>query len=168
MKDTTKFPITRKYTLEDWRTEEIAVFDIPDAVFETTFEDLLQICFGELVALDLNPVELMFSCIFLHKDWRILRTPLSQEHPVWESTAHGIRQHLGIYDALFGPGVPDFFIWNSEGRHRFVEVKATEDQLTSYQREWAETYDHNFVIAQLAPTSAELTEEEIREENRIS
>ena len=145
--------ITTKYTLEDWRTQKMEVHDIPDEVLSLSLEDILKKSFLDIRSLDLNPIELVFSCIFLYNDWRVVRMPMSRNGSVSQYVAVAIEEMTGVRDALYGPGVPDFFLWNSAGQHRFVEIKASEDSLNDNQQEWAETYDWNFVIAQLAHIS---------------
>ena len=124
--------------------------------------------FGEIGSLDLNPVELAFSCIFLERGWRVVRTPLSQNNPPQKHIAVAIEQATGVSDGLFGLGVPDLFLWKPDGKHRFVEIKASEASLNENQREWAETYDWEFYIAQLAHVSEDLSDEEVIERNRIA
>lgn len=160
--------LTNRYTLENWRTQEIEIQSIPDSVLTLEFEEILKMAFGEIRSIDLNPIELVFSCIFLHNGWRVVRMPTSQESPVQQHTAVAIEQMTGVSDGLYGPGVPDLFLWNSDGQHRFVEIKASEDLLNENQREWAETYDWNFFIAQLAHMSEDLSDEEMIERNRIA
>lgn len=160
--------LTGRYTLENWRTQEIEIHDIPEPVLSLQFNEVLKKAFDDIGSLDLNPVELIFSCTFLHNGWRVVRTPMSQNNPVQRHTAVAIEQMTGVSDGLHGSGVPDLFLWNSDGRHRFVEVKASEDSLNENQREWAETYDWNFFIAQLAHTSEDLSDEEVIERNRIA
>lgn len=160
--------ITNRYTLENWRTRDIELHDIPDDVMTLPFEEVLLKAFGEIASLDLNPVELLFYCIFTQDDWRVVRTPLSRSRPVPRYQAAGIQQVTGIRDALHGSGVPDFFLWTAEGDHRFVEVKASEDGLNPNQRAWAEEHDCTFFIAQLAHVSSELSDEEIMGRNRIT
>ena len=160
--------LTTRYTLENWRTEDVEIHDIPESVLRLPFEDVLKIAFGRISSIELNPIELVFSCIFLHDDWRVIRTPMRRDSPAQQHMAVAIEQATGVKNALYGPGVPDFFLWNSTGQHRFVEVKASEDSLNANQREWADTYDRNFFVAQLAHMSDDLSDEEIIERNRLN
>lgn len=160
--------VTTRYTLEDWETDEMRIHRIPDSVLSLSFEDVLTKCFANVRNLELNPIELLFLCIFLEDDWRVIRPPMSRDSPIQQHSAVAIERATGVQEALYGPGVPDFFLWKSAGKHRFVEVKASENSLNKNQREWADTYDRNFVIAQLAPASEDLPDEEIIEENRIT
>lgn len=93
---------------------------------------------------------------------------MNRNHPIAESNAVAIERATGVEDALFGSGVPDLFLWDTDGRHRFVEVKASEDSLNENQREWAETYDWELNIAQLAHADESLSDEEIMERNRLT
>lgn len=165
--DPPKAEITKRYTLEGWRTQEVEIHDIPEAVFSTTLEDILRRVFSDIASMDQNPIELLFYCTFDHEGWRVVRTPLSRNRTVTEYFAAGIEMSTGISDELYGSGVPDFFLWDAEGQHRFVEVKASEDSLNTNQLEWAGEYDCDFYIAQLASVDPELTDEEIIEMNRI-
>src|SRR6056297_1941898 len=107
--------ITRRYTLENWRTQEIEIRDIPEPVLDLQFEEVLAQVFGEIGSLDLNPVELTFSCIFLECGWRVVRTPLSENNPAQKHIAVAIEQASGVSDGLFGLGVPDLFLWQPDG-----------------------------------------------------
>lgn len=159
--------ITSKYTVEDWETHEIEIRTIPDAVYSQSFEEVLIKCFAEIGSTDLNPIELIFANIFLHEGWNVVRTPMSNSKIAPRYIAAAIEDRTGVSNALYGPGVPDFFLWTSDGQHRFIEIKASEDSLNNNQREWAETYDWNFSICQLAYLSEELSDEEIIENNKI-
>ena len=160
--------ITTRYTLEDWRTQDINVHHIPEPVLNLPFDEVLKKAFGEIGSLDLNPVELVFSCIFLHNGWRVVRMPMGQNSPGQKHISVGIERVTEVNNGLRGSGVPDLFLWKSDGQHRFVEIKASENSLNKNQREWAKTYDWNFFIAQLAPVSEELSDEEVIERNRIT
>ena len=160
--------ITNRYTLEDWRAREIEIRSIPEPVLTLELEKVLEKAFREIRSVDLNPIELVFSCIFLHQGWRVVRTPMSQNHPVQESTAVAIERATGVDDGLYGSGVPDFFLWKSTGEYRFVDIKASEGSLNENQREWAETYDWDLFVAQLAHMSDSLSDEEVAERNRIA
>lgn len=153
--------------MENWRTREMELHSIPDSVFSLSFEDILKKLFSDLVGLDLNPIELLFYHIFDQGGWKIERTPLNRSATITRYKVPAITLETGIKDELFGAGVPDFFLWDSNGQYRFVEVKASEDELNSNQLEWAKKYDCKFCIAQLAPADPELTDEEIIERNRI-
>ncbi|WP_169793407.1 VRR-NUC domain-containing protein [Halobacterium hubeiense] len=146
----------------------MAIRSIPDEVLSLSFEEVLEISFGRFRSVDLNPVELLFACTFLHNGWRVVRTPMNRNHPIAESNTVAIERATGVEDALFGSGVPDLFLWDTDGRHRFVEVKASEDSLNENQREWAETYDWELDIAQLAHADESLSDEEIMERNRLT
>lgn len=123
--------------------------------------------FGDSVGLNHNPIELLFYHIFDQIGWRIERTPLNRSATVTRYMVPAIASETGIKDELFGSGVPDFFLWNSGGQYRFVEVKSSENKLNSNQLEWAEKHDCNFYIAQLAPIGEDLTDEDVIEMNRI-
>jgi hypothetical protein len=160
--------ITTRYTLENWRAQEIEIHTIPDSVLTLSFEEVLRKAFDKMRSLDLNPIELLFSCIFLDNGWRVIRTPMNQDNPAQKHIAVAIERMTGVDDGLHGSGVPDFFLWNSDGQHRFVEIKASEESLNENQREWADTYDWNFFIAQLAHISEDLSDEEVIERNRMA
>lgn len=160
--------LTTKYTLEDWRRKEIEVHNIPNEVLELTFEGVLKKAFGKVGTADLNPVELVFLCVFLQNDWRVVRTPINSNRPTQQAIVTAIKRATGVSDALYGSGVPDFFLWKSTGQLRFVEIKASEESLNDNQREWVKTFDWDFYIAQLAPAPEDLSDEEIMEENRIA
>ena len=160
--------LTSRYTLENWRTQEIDIYDIPDTVLSLSFEEILDLTFGRLRSLDLNPIELLFSCIFFHDDWRVVRTPMKRDSPVQQHMSVAIERATGVRDALYGSGVPDLFLWDSTGRYRFVEIKASEDSLNDNQQEWAEAYDWKFFIAQLAPVSEDMSDEELLNDNKIT
>lgn len=145
----------------------VDLHDIPDSVFSLTFEDILKKLFSDLVGIDQNPIELLLYHTFDQNGWRVERTPLNRSATITRYKVPAIASETGIKDELFGPGVPDFFLWDSGGQYRFVEVKASEDELNSNQLKWAEKYDCNFYIARLAPIDDELTEEDIIETNRI-
>lgn len=159
--------LTSKYSLEDWDTGEIVVFDIPDAVLDLSLETVLTSAFGEVRTVEMNTIELLFCCIFLRYDWQVVRPPLNRASPADQPLAVALEQVTSVEaDALHQSGVPDFFLWSQSGEHRFVEVKASEDSLNSNQRDWVGTYDLNFCIAQLAPAE-DITDEEIKRKNRI-
>lgn len=160
--------ITTRYTLENWREEEIEIQNTPEQVLNLPFREVLEVALYDVGSIDLNPIELVFSCIFLHDDWRVIRTPLRRDSPVQQHISVAVERTTGVGEALFGPGVPDFFLWRGEGQYRFVEIKASEDRLNDNQRNWVDTYDWNFFIAQLAPVSEDLSDEEILEKNRIT
>ncbi len=69
--------LTNRYTLEDWRAEQIEIHSIPDSVMTLELEEILKKTFGEIGTIDLNPIELVFACIFLQNGWRVVRTPMS-------------------------------------------------------------------------------------------
>jgi len=121
--------ITSKYTVEDWQTGEMELHEIPEGVLSLSVEDLMNISIKELNSVNLNIIELVFACIFRNKGWRVVRTPLNPDRPVQGHLAKAIEQNIGIADALHDIGVPDLFLWNTDGEHRFVEVKASEDSL---------------------------------------
>lgn len=107
------------------------------------------------------------TSIFDQNGWRVVRTPMNRNRAVSRFMEVGIEMSTDIREELYGPGVPNFFLWEFDGQHRFVEVKASEDELNSNQLEWAEEYDCNFYIAKLAPVAEAYTDEEIIEMNRI-
>lgn len=141
---------------------------IPDEVLSLSLEEILEISFGDLRSIDLNPIELVFACTFSHNGWRVVRTPMNRDHPMAESNAVAIERATGVEDALQGSGVPDFFLWDTDGRHLFVEVKASEDSLNENQREWAKTYDWELAIAQFTHADKSLSDEEIKQRNRLT
>ncbi|CDK40104.1 MULTISPECIES: VRR-NUC domain-containing protein [unclassified Halorubrum] len=160
--------ITTRYTIQDWQTQEIEFHEIPEPVMELSFKQVLEIALVELGSVDLNPIELTFSCIFSHEEWNVIRTPMNRDTPVQQYISVAIERATGVREALYGSGVPDFFLWTPEGEHKFVEVKASEDSLNSNQKEWADNYDWNFAIAQLAPASERMSDEDILERNKIA
>lgn len=159
--------ITTRYTIQDWQTQEIELHEIPEAVMELSFKQVLETAFVELRSIDLNPIELTFSCIFSYNGWNVIRTPMNRGIPVQQYISVAVERATGVREALYGAGVPDLFLWTPEGEHRFVEVKASEDSLNSNQKEWADKYDWNFVIAQLAPVSEDMSDKEILYKNKI-
>ena len=94
--------------------------------------------------------------------------PMAKDSPVQKAMAAAIQEATGVNEGLFGSGVPDFFLWKSNGEYRFVEIKASEGALNDNQLKWAESYDWNFYIAQLAHISEDLSEEQVLERNRIA
>ncbi|WP_233565561.1 hypothetical protein, partial [Halorubrum sp. Atlit-26R] len=92
----TQMRLTSRYTLENWRTQEIDIYDIPDTVLSLSFEEILDLTFGRLRSLDLNPIELLFSCIFFHDDWRVVRTPMKRDSPVQQHMSVAIERATGV------------------------------------------------------------------------
>lgn len=103
--------ITKRYTLENWRTKDIEIHDIPETVFSLTFEELLRKVLMNVSSMDQNPIELLFYCIFDQNGWKVVRTPLNENRPIPKFMAAGIEIETGIQDELYGPGVPDFSSW---------------------------------------------------------
>lgn len=159
--------LTQTYTLENYTTGEIETHNIPESVLSLTFEEILEYAFGELGSVELNPIELLFSCIFREQGWRVARTPLNRNKPIDEMLEAAIERATGISDAIHGRGVPDLFLWKNSGEHRFVEIKASENSLNQNQREWESRHDYELFVAQLAPVGDELTDQQIADINEL-
>jgi len=128
--------ITKRYTIENWKTRNIKIVNIPDKILNLTFENVFKKILTEASSLNVNIIETLFFIIFNHQDWRVLRLPLNSQNPVDFYMKLAIEQSIGINgEALYGKGVPDFLLWKpDEKKYKFVEIKCTEKNLNKNQK----------------------------------
>ena len=65
--------LTKKYTIENYKTGFIELVDIPDKVYSMTIENVFKKIFDESVGIGVNFIELLFFIIFNHQAWRVIR-----------------------------------------------------------------------------------------------
>src|SRR3989338_7184865 len=114
--------ITRRYTMENWKTGHIELLDIPKEVLELSTEDAFKSVFSSSIV-NLNFVEHLFFLIFNHEGWRVMRLPFGSNYFVKQYIEPTVLDNLGIIrESLHGKGTPDLLIWKvKEKKSRFIE-----------------------------------------------
>ena len=164
--------LTKKYTIENYKTGYIELVDIPDKVYSMTLENVFRNIVDWSVGIGINFIELLFFIIFNNQGWMVIRLPLNRQDPASFYRMLAIKRNTGINgEAFYGRGTPDFFLWKpNENKYKFVEIKCTENCLNKYQEQWFEKFGYELFIVKLAKIAKNdklLTEKEMIEQNRF-
>ena len=142
-----------KYTLEHYQTGKIQVIEIPAKFFNINLKEIFYILDRYSCTFELNCVELIFLIIFHLEGWIMHRLPFNKSNPVIKYATRILYDEFNIkVESLFGKGCPDFLLTNKEDKKfRFVEIKHSENSLSSHQVNWIKKYNCDVFIAKLAP-----------------
>lgn len=158
-----------RYTLENWRTEKIDIYKIPESILNNTISDVIHTMVNSRgLFFGLNLQEIIFLMIFSSQGWMVMRLPINRSDIVRRYFVDGIlvKEYRVNKECLSGKGCPDFLLINRETREfRFVEVKFYEKSLSADQEKWARKYKYPFIIARTA--RLDLSDKENKKVNRL-
>ncbi len=162
--------ITKRYTIENWESGEIKLFDIPGKILNLKAEEIFEDIFHNSVV-NVNFVEILFFLIFKSEGWNVIRLPMNRRG-IYQYQKNAILSTVKIDgESLHGKGVPDFLLWKpKEKEYKFVEIKFSEENLNKNQIDWYERFKQNVFIARLAKLTQDniiLNDEEVLKSNKL-
>ena len=97
-----------KYTIENWRTGAVEIYNIPKKIINNTLKDIISIMHnnnGPFYGLNLQ--EIIFLLIFNSQGWKVNRLPLSKTNYVKQYFINAISTDFQIKkESLSGSGCP--------------------------------------------------------------